>query len=281
MNSDVQAGTPDSPLIHTVYDGLTIELSPAPFWRRFLALAVDYGIVSAVTYVVSIVGVLLFAFLIGGSAAGSTLFGLNFKSWFGKFGIIVTVVLVILFLLAIFSLFHIYYIYFESKKGTTPGKKLFGLKVVSLNGGRLTMSQCIAREVFRYVDVFLFLPGLISWAVTTRRQRLGDLFAGTMVTWSENEEKSALFQYLTQESYQYLMELLKPREITKEEAERILQFAYPQFVLGRNETLSNLDLKIWAEFADTLFHQKAPPEISEEVKLRFIAELSFQHYHRP
>lgn len=85
-------------------------------------------------------------------------------------------------LLVMLILVHAYYVYFESTSGQTPGKKLFGLKVVTLTGHRITKSQAFSREMLRwFVDAVLLIPFFISVLSSVRRQRVGDRFAKTLV----------------------------------------------------------------------------------------------------
>lgn len=84
--------------------------------------------------------------------------------------------------IVILVVYHSYYVLFESESGQTPGKKVLGLRVVTLEGGRITRRQALIREVLRwYVDIIFFLPAFISIYSTVRRQRVGDIFAKTMV----------------------------------------------------------------------------------------------------
>lgn len=67
--------------------------------------------------------------------------------------------------------------------GQSVGKKAMGIKVVSLNGEQPTLSQYLIRWVFRLVDFsFSFsLVALIMVAASEKKQRLGDLIAGTVL----------------------------------------------------------------------------------------------------
>ena len=55
------------------------------------------------------------------------------------------------------------------------------IKVISLNGEQATFGQYIVRWLFRLVDIYMFygLPAFISILVTEKKQRIGDLVAGT------------------------------------------------------------------------------------------------------
>ena len=69
-------------------------------------------------------------------------------------------------------------------KGCTPGKRMFGIRVVATDGRPATPFQILVRALIQPIDVLVMVPvsiGVILIAVTSRSQRLGDLAAGTMV----------------------------------------------------------------------------------------------------
>ncbi len=111
-------------------------------------------------------------------------------------------------LLASFLVRNFYFTYFEIRMGgSTPGKRRFGLRVVSRDGGPLTPEAVIARNLTRDLEVFLpatallspesLLPDLPDWAallgcawvvlcgvvplLSRDRLRVGDILAGTIV----------------------------------------------------------------------------------------------------
>ncbi len=76
-----------------------------------------------------------------------------------------------------------YYFALESGDGQTVGKKLMKLRVVRADGRPAGMSEIAVRTVLRVVDgIGLYIVGLIVMLATgQRRQRLGDMAAGTMI----------------------------------------------------------------------------------------------------
>ncbi|MEM7352771.1 MAG: tetratricopeptide repeat protein [Acidobacteriota bacterium] len=78
-----------------------------------------------------------------------------------------------------------YYLVFEAVSAVTPGKLLFGLRVVSLDGARLSLRKAAIRTFFRLLEVNpLILGGIpagLAIASSERNQRLGDRVAGTVV----------------------------------------------------------------------------------------------------
>ncbi|QQL45692.1 RDD family protein [Sulfuriroseicoccus oceanibius] len=85
-----------------------------------------------------------------------------------------------------------YFVYFEYfRGGVTPGKKSVGLRVVQESGQPITLGQSILRNFLRYVDTFpavFSLVGVASMVLSGRSQRLGDLAAGTLVIYTDQEK---------------------------------------------------------------------------------------------
>ena len=76
-----------------------------------------------------------------------------------------------------------YYFALESGEGQTVGKKLMKLRVVRADGRPVGMREVAVRTVLRVVDgIGVYIVGLIAMLVSgQRRQRLGDMAAGTIV----------------------------------------------------------------------------------------------------
>ena len=77
-----------------------------------------------------------------------------------------------------------YYLMFESMwAGRSPGKRLYGIRVVSARGGRLRFPDIFIRNLLRPID---FLPALmvvggVVALIDPMRRRLGDMAAETLV----------------------------------------------------------------------------------------------------
>ncbi|WP_316835672.1 RDD family protein [Pedobacter nutrimenti] len=67
--------------------------------------------------------------------------------------------------------------------GQTLGKRVMKIRVISLDGSQPTIGQYFIRWVFRLVDFVLTgqVLGLILIAITDKKQRIGDIVAGTTV----------------------------------------------------------------------------------------------------
>jgi len=89
-----------------------------------------------------------------------------------------------MFLLGIFALDFGYYMAFEYWwAGQSPGKRIFKIRVISAQGGRLLYPQIFMRNLMRPLDTLPFamlLGGIVAWADRLRR-RLGDFVGETLV----------------------------------------------------------------------------------------------------
>jgi uncharacterized RDD family membrane protein YckC len=66
--------------------------------------------------------------------------------------------------------------------GRTPGMRLTGLRIVTTAGGRPRFTAYVVRWLLMVADGALFgLVGLVVIAATRRKQRIGDIVAGTLV----------------------------------------------------------------------------------------------------
>ena len=104
--------------------------------------------------------------------------------WTGKGGQGIS--LIILFLLEWF-----YPVFFEIfRNGQTVGKKVMCIRVVNQDLTPIRFGASLTRNLLRAADFlpFCYLVGIISSVVTGKCQRLGDLAAGTIVIYAEDEK---------------------------------------------------------------------------------------------
>jgi uncharacterized RDD family membrane protein YckC len=75
-------------------------------------------------------------------------------------------------------------------RGQTIGKRLFGLRVIDVNGLRLQLPQVALRNLLRAVDMLpvFYLVGGLTAVFSRNAQRLGDLAANTVVTRERRDE---------------------------------------------------------------------------------------------
>ena len=80
------------------------------------------------------------------------------------------------------SVMLIYFILLEAFFGTTLGKLVAEVKVTTRDGGRINMRAAIIRNLMRLIDgIGGYLVAAFSVILTSRRVRLGDIAAGTVV----------------------------------------------------------------------------------------------------
>jgi uncharacterized RDD family membrane protein YckC len=166
-------------------------------------------------------------------------------------------------------------------RGQTVGKRLLRLRVVDARGLRLEPSQVIVRNLMRLIDVLpaLYLVGGIACVFSRRRQRLGDLAAGTVVIRTPKLTRPDLNQILGSK-YNSLAE-------QRHLAARLRQKVSPELAALALETLLRRDeLEPAARlevFADVAVQLKAlvgyPPEVveqlSDEQYVRDVVEIVF------
>jgi uncharacterized RDD family membrane protein YckC len=146
-------------------EGIVLELRPAGLAVRYYAFVIDWGIRLAVIYLAAIVT----AFLGGIGAA--------------------------FWIILVFVLDWFYPVFFElSGSGATPGKKVFGLRVVMDNGLPVTAAASMTRNLLRVAD---FLPlgyagAIVCLLLRSDAKRLGDLAAGTLVVYQPRGESRAV-----------------------------------------------------------------------------------------
>lgn len=143
-------------------EGITLELDVAGAGTRFLA-----GLLDALLLV-------LLLLLIG--------IGLKALAAVDPTGVVgfAQALLLLGFALVIIA-YHV--LYHHLAGGQTPGKQAMGIRVVTTDGQPAGLASLTLRGVLMIVDA-LPLPlftGLVAIVVTPRRQRLGDLVAGTLV----------------------------------------------------------------------------------------------------
>ena len=80
------------------------------------------------------------------------------------------------------ALGFLYFAYFESSPSQgTPGKILLGLKVIDLQGNRLSFQKATIRYLGKIVSFLILGIGFIMAGFTQKKQALHDFISGTFV----------------------------------------------------------------------------------------------------
>jgi uncharacterized RDD family membrane protein YckC len=67
-------------------------------------------------------------------------------------------------------------------RGQTPGKRALGIRVVRADGAPVGLPESLVRNLSRAAELPLgYAPAILAVALSRRRQRLGDVLAGTIV----------------------------------------------------------------------------------------------------
>ncbi len=180
-------------------EGVPLRFTVAPLSNRIGALLFDLLFMMLGFIVGAMPGVVM---LIGGFGSGFAI------AWIG---------------LTFFFVTNFYFIFFEIRRqGSTPGKRIAGIKVIDRKGGVLSAEAIFARNLTRQVELFIPLTLILSlslmasgssglmpmlgavWvfvvallpAFNREHLRAGDLIAGTVVVLAPRE---VLFKDLVQE----------------------------------------------------------------------------------
>jgi uncharacterized RDD family membrane protein YckC len=155
------------------------------FWRRFLAFLIDKILLHLVTWILYLIGLLALQLghvHLGRASATSGLTG----GMGGHFMAIYTIATLITAMA--------YFTWFHGTFGRTPGKMIFGLKVIQVSGDRMTLGVAFLRWVGTLVSGLVFGLGYLWIAFDGRKQGWHDKIAATLVIRAGNEHDSAATQ---------------------------------------------------------------------------------------
>lgn len=139
------------------------------FAPRLLAALIDGALVGFLSF--------MLAFVIGLIAIFSNLFNVGQDSS--------VLELLTVACLLVFSL--VYYVGFWTNDGQTMGNTIMGLKVIRIDGSRLSAGRAFLRYVGYIINAILFSIGFIWAAFDSKRQGWHDKLAGTLVVYVETE----------------------------------------------------------------------------------------------
>lgn len=163
-------------LIIETPERVPLAFALASIGNRFLAAAIDHFIQYFTIFIAA------WAFIsISGIEDVTSLDRGEFFQSMSKWTIAIMIIV-------LFLIFAGYFIFFEWLwSGQTPGKRLLKLRVIREDGRPVTLWEAIARNLLRIFDAVpgFVLPvysiGLITIFLSGRDQRVGDMFAGTVV----------------------------------------------------------------------------------------------------
>lgn len=147
-------------------ESIVIEYELAGLGSRFLAMFSDFVIQIVVTVLATILLVTLSAIM---------------RLSLGELGRATTLAVLSIF---IFMVFFGYFIIFETMwNGTTPGKRMLGIRVVRDGGYPVDFMSAVIRNAIRPLEFALgfYSVSAIVALISPQNKRLGDFAAGTIV----------------------------------------------------------------------------------------------------
>jgi len=171
-------------------EGVVLDVQIAGHGERLAAFCIDMAFMLAAMFCLFLLLYLFFLSRVGIFSRANS----------GNYSVFLTLILFVNFLVR-----NLYFLHFElAWQGRTPGKKICGLRVINRNGGELSPSAVVARNLTREVEVFLPLSLFLSlnpvsaslgrvaslgWALALtalpffnrEHLRAGDLIGGTLV----------------------------------------------------------------------------------------------------
>ncbi len=173
-------------LIIETPERVPLEFALASIGNRFLAVAIDHFFQYLIMLVVAII-------FLSATDGISAVVGLSVFDDLSKWTIAILIIL-------IFLIFTGYFVLFEWLwNGQTPGKRLLKLRVLREDGRPVTFWEALARNLLRLFDALpgvavpVYSIGLIVIFMSGRDQRIGDIFAGTVVI-RERTDEAPTFQ---------------------------------------------------------------------------------------
>lgn len=148
------------------------------FWRRLFAFMLDNVIIYLLAMTVFLIGM----FALGASS------GLQGMRPGGGHMMAAILRIAILFNILYLFMCLVYFTYFIGICGRTPGKMVFGLKVIRVTGDPLTLGTAFLRWIGYFLSSLPFNLGFIWIAFDAKKQGFHDKIAGTVVILEENRE---------------------------------------------------------------------------------------------
>lgn len=171
---------------HPTPEGLLLTLMPAGLMPRLWAWLIDLLIRAVIMIIVGMISI-----------------------FFGTVGTGITAI-------AYFLISWLYPVYFEVYRGgMTPGKKSQGIYVCHDDGTPISLQSSMIRNLLLVADFlpFGFATGILAIMFTQRSQRIGDIVAGTLVVYKQQDDLEKLYKnvygYSFGHSNDYASKLLK------------------------------------------------------------------------
>lgn len=142
------------------------KVRKAGFWIRLAAWVVDLACLFLVTIALALAA--LMTIYLGGQLGGEINDQVMALAGYSSAAIVILSGVV-------------YFTIFVGSCGQTPGKMLFRLKVVRVDGQEMTYGRALLRSLCWMLSLLLFSSGFLMIACTRQKRGLHDMLAGTSV----------------------------------------------------------------------------------------------------
>ena len=207
-------------------ENVSFDYDVAGIGSRFLAALIDTALIILLQAILYLSFFLLAKFVLNADILNG-----NFAGW----GLAIVGVVSFIFLWG-------YYIFFEILwNGQSPGKRLFGIRVIRVDGTPITVSESIIRNLVRLIDLLptAYGVGVVTMFINHNSRRVGDLAAGTIVIHDRQIDDLLYFSQLrpgivsTLASIKDIPEGFPVERVSQNELQIIEEF------LARRQNLSN------------------------------------------
>jgi uncharacterized RDD family membrane protein YckC len=168
-------------------------------------------------------------------------------------------------------------------RGQTVGKRLLGVRVVEASGLRLRPSQIIVRNLLRFADLLpgLYLVGGVCCVLSSRRQRLGDIAAGTIVIRTLQLKEPDVDQVLGRKFNSLAESRHLAARLRQKVPAKVAHLAL-EAILRRDEIQPAARLVLFREFGEHLKNVVPYPaaiveQLTDEQYVRNTVDVLFQH----
>jgi uncharacterized RDD family membrane protein YckC len=158
------------------------HLQYAGFWIRFVAYIVDGLILSIPIFIIVLIFGVIAGIIGGMTGAIHSLGNSGSEPAVGAVMGVSIALMELVFFVFIIVITWLYFAMLESSPAqATYGKRLLGLQVTNLSGGRISFGQASGRFFAKILSKMIFYVGFIMAGFTERKQGLHDMIAGTLV----------------------------------------------------------------------------------------------------
>lgn len=156
------------------------QFNYAGFWLRFAAYIIDQFIIGVAGFIIAV------PIILGIIAFGLNLDGIRHpREFFAHDGLLMVGGIIGLIMLAIMLSIVMKWLYYalmeSSKYGGTVGKIAVSIKVVDIDGNRVTFARATGRYFSRIITNMTLLIGYILAGFTEKKQALHDMIASCLV----------------------------------------------------------------------------------------------------